>query len=108
MSNKTHVVNEHPTPRSGRRVHGAARSGTQLIPPEPPKPEKQEIKRYNLNVPVELFDELQELAERKHTTVVDLLRRFIKLGIFAVQVADDPKAALIIRDDRGEREILMF
>ncbi len=65
------------------------------------------VKRYNLALPGELYDQIQLLAERKHTTVLDLLRRFIKLGLLAAKLDDDPDAALIIRQGNTEREIVL-
>lgn len=66
------------------------------------------MKRYNLVVPEDLFNELQQLAEARGTTVADLLRRFIKLGLIALQVDQDPNSALIIREGGTEREILLL
>lgn len=45
-------------------------------------------KRYHMEIPAELFDELQALADKNDTTVADLLRRFIKLGLLAAQTED--------------------
>ena len=69
---------------------------------------KNKMKRYNLVIPDELFSEVQELADEKHTTVVELFRRFIKLGLLATQIEDSPKASLLIREGDTEREIIML
>lgn len=69
---------------------------------------KNDIKKYNLALPQALFDELQEVADKRHTTVVELLRRFIKLGLIAIQIDETPDAALIIREGDKEREILIL
>lgn len=69
---------------------------------------KSDIKKYNLALPQALFDELQEVADKRHTTVVELLRRFIKLGLIATQIDETPGAALIIREGDKEREILIL
>lgn len=66
------------------------------------------IKRYNLALPEELFNEVQQLAEKRQTTVVELLRRFIKLGLIAAQVEDTPGAAIFIRDGDTERQIIFI
>jgi beta-galactosidase len=39
----------------------------------------------------------------RQTTVVDLIRRFIKLGLIAAKIEDTPGAALIIRDGDTEQ-----
>jgi len=40
-----------------------------------------EKKRYNLALPVELFDELSHLADAENTTMLEVIRKFIKLGL---------------------------
>ena len=65
-------------------------------------------KRYTLVLPEALFDELQGLADTRGTTVADLLRRFVKLGLLAIRVEEDPDSALIIREGGTEREILLL
>jgi ATP-dependent Clp protease ATP-binding subunit ClpA len=66
------------------------------------------LKRYNLALPEELYDEVQALADRQQTTVVELLRRFIRLGLLATEIQQRPDAALIIREGDREREILLL
>ena len=48
------------------------------------------------------------LAERQQTTVVEVLRRFIKLGLLATEIQERRDAALIIREGDREREILLL
>lgn len=69
---------------------------------------KNKMKRYNLVIPDELFNEVQELADEKHTTVVELFRRFIKLGLLAAQTENSPEVSLLIREGDTEREIIML
>ena len=69
---------------------------------------KNKMKRYNLVIPDELFNEVQELADAKHTTVVELFRRFIKLGLLAAQTENSPEVSLLIREGDTEREIIML
>ncbi len=66
------------------------------------------VKRYHLVVPEDLFEQVQELAEQRHTTVVELLRRFIKLGLVAAKVEENPDAALLIREGDRERQIILI
>jgi hypothetical protein len=68
----------------------------------------KETKRFNLLLPQVLFDELEAVAERRHTSVVELLRRFIKLGLIADQIEMSPDAELIIREGDVERRILLI
>jgi hypothetical protein len=66
------------------------------------------LKRYSLVLPEDLFTAIQELAEQRQTTVVDLIRRFIKLGLIAAKIEDTPGAALIIRDGDTEQQIIFL
>ncbi len=69
---------------------------------------KSDIKKYNLALPQELFDKLQEVTDRQHTTVVELLRKFIKLGLIVIDLDEQPDAALIIREGDKEREVVFL
>jgi hypothetical protein len=65
-------------------------------------------KRYTLVLPTELYNEVQRVADAKHTTVVDIIRRFIKLGLLLVQVEGTPDAALLIREGDSEKQIVLL
>ncbi|MDQ3706554.1 MAG: hypothetical protein M3437_15315 [Chloroflexota bacterium] len=67
-----------------------------------------QVKRYNLVLPTDIYDELEKLADRKGTTVMDILRRFIKLGLIAAEVEEMEDAALLIRQGDREREIILI
>ena len=68
----------------------------------------KKLKRYNLVIPEELFNEVQQLADKQHTTVVEVLRRFVKLGLIASAMEEKPDAALILREGKVEREVLLI
>lgn len=63
------------------------------------------VKRYTLVLPQDLFDEVQEVADARHTTVVGQLRQFIKLGLLAARLEEEPDSALLIREGESEKEI---
>ena len=65
-------------------------------------------RRYTLVFPEELFGQVEQLATAEHTTVVELLRRFTKLGLLATEVQRTPGAALLIRDGDGDRQSLLL
>lgn len=65
------------------------------------------VKRYNLVLPEELFNEVQRIADDRQTTVVDILRRFIKLGLLADRIEKSPDSALLIREGNVERQIIL-
>ena len=69
---------------------------------------KNGIKRYNLALPEELYEELQRLADERQTTVVDLIRRFIKLGLFVTHLEASPDASLIIREKEAETRLILI
>ena len=65
------------------------------------------MKRYNLVLPEVLFNEVQRVADEHQTTVVDILRRFIKLGLLAAQIEETPDSALIIRQGATEKQLIL-
>ena len=66
------------------------------------------LRRYNLVLPEELFDEIKKIADKRQTTVVEIIRKFMKLGLLAVQVEETPGSALLIRENDVEREIILL
>lgn len=66
------------------------------------------MKRYNLVLPEDLFQEVQHLADERQTSVVDLLRRFIKLGLLAANLENDQDSALLIRQGEETRQIVLL
>jgi ATP-dependent Clp protease ATP-binding subunit ClpA len=69
---------------------------------------RRQGRRYSLVLPDDLFRDVEALAERQHTTVVELLRRFTRLGLIASQLQERPDAALIIREGGTERQLLLL
>lgn len=65
-------------------------------------------RRYSLVMPEDLFAQVEQLAQRQNTTVVELLRRFTRLGLLAMQVQERPDAALILREGGVERQLLLL
>ena len=63
-------------------------------------------RRYSLVLPEDLFEEVERVAERQNTTVVELLRRFARLGLLAVRLQEMPGEAIIMREGDREREIM--
>ena len=66
------------------------------------------VKRYNLALPEELYAELQITAEREHTTILDLIRRSIKLGLLAIDIQNDPNAKIVIHEGSQQRELIFL
>jgi hypothetical protein len=66
------------------------------------------VKRYNLGLPEDLYEALQEAANERHTTVVALLRSFVKLGLIALELEKTPDAALLIKEGDKEQRIMLL
>ena len=66
------------------------------------------VKRYNLALPEDLFREVELIAEQEHTTVLEVIRRSVKLGLLAASVQKTPGASLLIRQGETEREIILL
>jgi hypothetical protein len=69
---------------------------------------ESKVYRYNLALPKELFDELKGAADERGMSVVEALRKFIKLGLLALETQDRPGSALIIREGDTERQIMIL
>src|SRR5215216_4297227 len=80
-----------PDPSDAAPAHAPP---TRQSPPRTPG-----LKRYSLVLPEDLFTAIQELADKRQTTVVDLI---------AAKIEDTPGAALIIRDGDTEQQIILL
>lgn len=65
-------------------------------------------KRYNLNLPDELYDEVEAIAKERSVSVVAVLKQFIKLGLLVAKIEKDPNSELIIREGEKEKVILLM
>jgi hypothetical protein len=65
-------------------------------------------RRYHLELPADLYEQLRQVAANKEVTVAVLLRQFIKLGLVVSQLEHKPDAALLIREGKTLREIILF
>ncbi len=83
-----------------------AREATVAVLAQAPQ-RKARVKRYNLVMPEELFRDLQDFADRRHTTVVEVMRRFLRLGLVVGQACETPGSAVVIRENDREREVLL-
>ena len=66
------------------------------------------VKRYNLALPEDMFRAVEQLAQQEHTTVLEVIRRSVKLGLLAADVQKTPGASLVIRQGETEREIILL
>ena len=70
--------------------------------------QKVKTKRYNLILPMNLFNQVQALADEEGTTVLELLKRFIRIGLVITKLTQSPDSALLIRQDGKERELVLL
>jgi hypothetical protein len=66
-----------------------------------------ELKRYNLAIPEPLFDELQERANNEHTSMLEFLRKLIRLGLTVYKLSETPGAEIIVRQGDRERQLIV-
>ncbi len=66
-----------------------------------------EAKRHSLTLPEELFREVKSVAERHQATMMETLRRLIRLGLILARMEDTPEAVFIIRQGDNERQIML-
>jgi len=69
---------------------------------------KPKLKYYNLSLPEPVYDEVRDLATAHNTSVLEIFRKFTKLGLIAFDLENSPGAKLIIKDEQGEREIIIL
>jgi len=69
---------------------------------------KARVKRYNLALPEDLFHEVEQLADREHTTVLEVIRRSVKLGLLVAQVQQTPGSSFVIREGATERQLVVL
>ena len=62
----------------------------------------KDIKHYQMEMPAELFEEIQNLADSKGVTVVAIIRQFISLGMLVMK---DPDTTIILKKGDTQREI---
>ncbi len=79
--------------RRSRHVSGSPKR-TEAVPKE-----NREYKRYNLILPAEVYADIKAIAEKRHTTVLEILRKFIKLGFIVDAAEDFPGAEIIVREE---------
>lgn len=60
--------------------------------------------RYNIMLPKELYDSLKDLADEQDTTISNLMRSFIKLGMIALA----PDTTLVLKTRDSEQQIVLL
>jgi predicted DNA-binding protein len=61
-----------------------------------------EKKRYHLVIPIELYQELEKVANNKSRTIIDVLRRYIEFGLWIDTFSNKADATLRITEGGDE------
>lgn len=66
------------------------------------------IQRYNLAVPDSLYEELQKIAKQEHTTILELIKKAIRILLLLFRLkGDDPYCKFYIEGRDGKAEIYL-
>jgi hypothetical protein len=64
---------------------------------------REGMKRYHLEIQETLYKQVEDIAIENGITVVQVLRRFIKIGLMGIEAQKTPGGGLIVRDENGDR-----
>jgi len=64
---------------------------------------KRSTKRYTFELPTEIYDQLSTTAEQNGTSVVEMLRKYIKLGLLATQ----PDTVVLLRIGESDQPVML-
>lgn len=74
---------------------------------EAPTPKDARVKRLTINMPISVFDELQERAETRGLTITELIRRAVALDNYLTREMSSSDRLLIERrEDNSLRELV--
>lgn len=90
------------------RVFNATDDAAQISSKKEVSEQKSTVKRYNLALPSSLFDEVYALAKDERVSVLELLKRLIKIGLVVTKVTQSSDAHIIIRQGDRERELVLL
>lgn len=54
--------------------------------------------RYTLTLPAEIYEELRLQAEKRGTSIKDLVRQSLKIGLLAMKLEENPETGLFIKE----------
>lgn len=55
-------------------------------------------KKYTLSLPEEIYNDLQEKADRYDTSIKNMVRQCLKFGLIGIEVNEDPDSDIIFRE----------
>lgn len=63
--------------------------------------------RVNLSIEPEIYEELMAIASEKHLKTIDVVRRFIRLGL-AINRLEAQGCELILRNGNSEKKVVLI
>lgn len=64
--------------------------------------------RYNLRLPAYVYEELGKIARERGTTRLELIQKFIKLGLLVLQAEEQPDSGFYFRNSgQLERVVIL-
>lgn len=67
-----------------------------------------ETRRYNMVISLKTFELLEQLAARDELAVIDVLKRFIRLGLMVDRLQTEGGSIILKEKDREDREIFFM
>jgi len=66
-------------------------------------------KRYTVTIPDDVYQKLEQHSDKLSTSVNQLIRQFLKLGLIVLELEDNSDKKLIIRsyDENGEKDEIL-
>jgi len=64
--------------------------------------------RYNLVIRQELYDAVEAIAQRRGTSVLAVMKQFIKIGLMADKIEENPNMDLLVREGDVTRVVRLF
>jgi hypothetical protein len=55
-------------------------------------------KKYTVDLPQALYDELKEQADKRDSSMREMLRQCLRFGLIALKIDEDPNADIIFRE----------
>jgi hypothetical protein len=66
------------------------------------------LKRYNLVLPEEMFSEVKRVADEQQTSVAEVIRKFIKLGLMVIEIQETTGLTLVVKKEDEEQKIIVL
>jgi hypothetical protein len=66
------------------------------------------IKRYNLGIPEELYEEIHIIADKEGTSILEILKKFMKIGCIINKIQQESDSCIIIRQKGEDDKEIVF